>query len=118
VPKFAIFCFLCQFSLLGAELWFFVMSRDMYLTVSNPFSSYKKQATLFGVFVFTVAAFLGCLLVGFGPGIYGLSSDPMIWIQVACICSLYRIIVLIKVCRTKSRRLTLTGRSSVSFIFG
>jgi hypothetical protein len=80
--KFAVFCFICQFTLLGAELWFFVLSRDMYLTVSNPFSSYKKQATMFTIFVLTGATTAGVVLMGVGAHVYGLSSDPMIWIQV------------------------------------
>ena len=87
-PQFAILCFVCQFSLLGAELWFFVLSRDMFLTVSNPFSSYKRMANRFTVFVFGIAALSGCILMAVGSKVYGLSSDPMIWIQVGCLIPL------------------------------
>jgi hypothetical protein len=78
----AVLCFLCQFSLLGGELWFFALSRDMYTTITNPFTSPMRQTFKYALVVFSGALITSVALMILGPKIYGLSSDPMIWIQV------------------------------------
>lgn len=76
-------CFLTQFSLLGAEMWFCVLSRDIHLTITNPFTSYKLQSVRYSIFVFTWALGTASVLmiIGNKQEGYGLSSDAIIWIR-------------------------------------
>lgn len=73
--------FLCQFSLLGGELWYFVLSRDIHMAITNPFSSYQLVEWQFTVGVFSLSLLTGLILLSLGPNVFGLTSDPMIWIQ-------------------------------------
>ena len=71
-----------QFSFLGNELYFLVITMDLHLACTNPFTSYKLNAQRYMIFVFgssfTTAVLLGLL----GDNVYGLSSDASVWIQV------------------------------------
>ena len=84
-PNVAILCFLTQYSLLGGELWFAVISRDIKLTITNPFTSYIQQSRRYTAFAI-IGAFIPAFILMFlkninNQPVYGLSWDPMIWIQ-------------------------------------
>lgn len=72
---------LTQFSLLGGELWFAVLSVDIHMSLTNPFSSYKMNDFYYSVFVFSMAMLTATILVSITPIQYGLSTDPMIWVK-------------------------------------
>jgi len=75
------FAWLTQFSLLGGELWFGVLSADIHLSLTNPFSSHQANAIYYSLFVYTIAIVMACILAGMVPIKYGLSTDPMIWVH-------------------------------------
>lgn len=72
---------LTQFSLLGGELWFAVLSVDIHQSLANPFSSYQVNAQNYTLAVYVVAIFVATVLVSVKPIQYGLSVDPMIWVN-------------------------------------
>lgn len=80
-PQIWPFAFLTQFSLLGGELWFAVLSIDIHLSLTNPFSSHKANAMYYTGFVYSVAILMAVILVSMVPIRYGLSTDPMIWVH-------------------------------------
>jgi hypothetical protein len=75
------FAWLTQFSLLGGELWFAVLSIDIHLSLTNPFSSHQANAIYYTGFVYSIAILMATILVGLLPIRYGLSTDPMIWVH-------------------------------------
>lgn len=76
------FCFVTQFSLLGGELWFGVLSVDIHMSLTNPFASYTTYANYYAIAVYAIALFTATLLVCIVPIQYGLSPDPMLWVNV------------------------------------
>lgn len=77
------FCWLTQFSLLGGELWFAAMSIDIHISLTNPFSCYQINFKRYQVMVYGLGILTATVLVLFEPREYGLSSEPMIWVDVA-----------------------------------
>jgi hypothetical protein len=76
------FCsFWSQFFLLGGEIWFIVISVDLQLCYSNPFSSFKLYRNFYLSLIFGVSLLYAILLMCFGPSAYGLSSLGVVWIQ-------------------------------------
>jgi len=79
-----------QFTLLGGELWFAILSIDLYLGLTNPFSTwgdlsnYNSLAFKCTFIVYSIA-FTGATLVvteKFNHAyIYGLSNEPLVWIK-------------------------------------
>ena len=74
--------FLTQFSLLGGELWFGVLSLDIHLSLTNPFSSYTTYAPYYTSAVYLVAIGVATIFVSVVPIQYGVSVEPMIWVNV------------------------------------
>lgn len=77
----AFFSFVTQFSLIGSELWFLVLTMDLHMASSNPFTSYKLNAQRYNFLVFSGSIGTGLVLMGLGPNKYGRSSDATCWIQ-------------------------------------
>lgn len=73
--------FLTQFSLLGSELCFLVISVDLRIAYTNPFSSFKETRWHFATFVIGVALSTAFALIGMGDKVYGLASEGVVWIQ-------------------------------------
>ena len=73
---------LCQFTLLGGELWFAVLSLDIHLSLTNPFTSYVTNSKYYTAAVYIVAFTTATIFVSVVPIQYGLSVDPMIWVSV------------------------------------
>lgn len=72
---------LTQFSLLGGELWFWVLSVDIHVALTNPFSNNISNSARYSALVLGTAAVTATILVNIKPIHYGLSSDPMIWVK-------------------------------------
>jgi hypothetical protein len=73
-------CWLTQFSLLGGELWFAVLSANVHVALTNPFVPTAVTAVNATIFVYAFSILVATILVVIVPIKYGLSSDPMIWI--------------------------------------
>lgn len=75
--------FVTQFSILGAELWFLVLTMDLHLAITNPFTSYKLNAFRYHFLVYGGSLGMAfALVIIAGNKVYGLSSDSSCWIQV------------------------------------
>ena len=81
-PLAAVWSFISQFSLLGGEIWFLVLTMDLHLAITNPFTSYKLNASRYKVLVYGGSIGTAATLMLAGPTIYGIGSDSSIWIQV------------------------------------
>lgn len=55
---------------------------DIHQSLANPFTSYKVNARYYTAFVYGVAIFVATVFVSVVPIQYGLSVDPMIWVNV------------------------------------
>jgi len=73
--------FISQFTLLGGELCFFVISWDLRLAYTNPFSSYKENKRIFAAVVILIALTTSAILMLLGPTYYGVAVEGVIWIQ-------------------------------------
>lgn len=73
--------FVSQFCILGAELCLLVLSIDLRLAYTNPFSSYRQNRPYFVVFVVSVSTIIALVLMMMGPMVYGPSMEGAIWIQ-------------------------------------
>ncbi|KAJ1434309.1 hypothetical protein B484DRAFT_394084, partial [Ochromonadaceae sp. CCMP2298] len=71
---------LTQFTLLGGELWFGVLSLDIQISLTNPFTSYLTNKMYYTLGVYSFSFVCATLLVSLRPLQYGLSYDPMIWV--------------------------------------
>jgi hypothetical protein len=74
--------FLTQFSLIGSELWFLVLTMDLHMASSNPFTSYKLNAERYNFLVYTGSFGTAIILMFLGNEVFGRSSDATSWIQV------------------------------------
>ncbi len=74
-------CWLTQFSMLGSELWLCVLSMDIHISLTNPFVSYSTNVIYYNGLVYGLSIFTATLLVIVRPVQFGLSSEPMIWIN-------------------------------------
>lgn len=81
---------LTQFTLLGGELWFAVLSIDLYLGLTNPFSTWGKFTSTKSlcfksvVLVYGLASISATVLVTYHRNnnyLYGLSGEPFIWVR-------------------------------------
>ncbi|RYG62766.1 hypothetical protein EON64_17255, partial [archaeon] len=73
--------FFTQISLLGSELCFFIISLDMRVAYTNPFSSYKHNRIRYLLIVLLASLGTAACLMLFGPQVYGLSSLGVVWVQ-------------------------------------
>ena len=77
----AFFAFLSQFSFLGSELCFLVISIDLRKAYSNPFSSFNQSRWYFASFVLGFSLLTALALMSMGNKVYGLASEGVVWIQ-------------------------------------
>lgn len=79
-----VLAFVTQFSVLGAEIWFFTVSLDLFLALRNPFTNYKRNQRFY-----TFAMLAACLGTATfnqlevqppGPGA-GLNTFHLCWVQ-------------------------------------
>jgi hypothetical protein len=77
----AVSAFVMQFSLIGGELWFLVLTMDLHLATTNPFISYKQIATRYHALVYGGSLISSVALMLAGDRVYGLGSDSTSWIQ-------------------------------------
>lgn len=78
----AFLSFVTQFSLIGSELWFLVLTVDLHLASTNPFTSYKLNAQRYNLLVYSGSLGTALILLLLGNEVYGRSSDATCWIQV------------------------------------
>jgi len=67
--------------MLGSELWLCVLSMDIHISLTNPFVSYSTNVIYYNGLVYGLSIFTATLLVIVRPVQFGLSSEPMIWIN-------------------------------------
>jgi hypothetical protein len=70
--------FFIEFSLIGSELCFFMLSFDLFTALRNPFVDYKGNLRLYRIAIIVVSILLSALLVGVGP--YGLTNFGVCWV--------------------------------------
>ncbi|GLE00568.1 hypothetical protein PINS_up009325 [Pythium insidiosum] len=58
-----VFAGLFEFSLIAAEAWFFCMTLNLLLSLTNPFTDFKRNTRLFHVFCWGIGLLLGLLLM-------------------------------------------------------
>lgn len=79
--KFYIILFLFFIYVIGGELWFGVLSLDIHISLTNPFTSHKMNKIYYRLGVFSISFIMATILVSIVPIQYGLSTDPMIWVH-------------------------------------
>lgn len=57
-----VFAGLFEFSLIAAECWFLCMTVNLFMSLTNPFTDFKRNTRLFHVFCWGVGIFMGLLL--------------------------------------------------------
>lgn len=77
----AILAFCSQFSLIASELCFLVISVDLRIAYTNPFSSFQQNRKYYALFVIGTSLFFAIILMCLGPEIYGLGSEGIVWVQ-------------------------------------
>jgi hypothetical protein len=73
--------FLVEFSLLGSEMMFFMLSVDLFTALRNPFVDYKSNMKMYLFSVFVAAGSLGGALVGPSTNVYGLTDFGTCWVR-------------------------------------
>ncbi|KAJ1432976.1 hypothetical protein B484DRAFT_429674 [Ochromonadaceae sp. CCMP2298] len=73
--------FLAQFGMVASELVFFVITYDMRMAYTTPFSSFSLNRNRYFVFVVGGSLATAFCLVVMGPNVYGMSTLGMVWIQ-------------------------------------
>lgn len=58
-----VFAGLFQFSLIASECWFFCMTANLLMSLTNPFTDFKRNTRLFHFFSWGVGLFMGLLLL-------------------------------------------------------
>ena len=67
-----------QFCLLSSETWFFVMALDLFFSLRNPFTSYKKKYPRYHVVCWGMA-FISMIILG-SNGLNGSSTADICWV--------------------------------------
>lgn len=73
--------FITQFCLIGVQMCFLVISVDLRLAYTNPFSSFKHNKYFFASGVIIFSLFTSFCLMFMGPRVYGYDEHGVIWIQ-------------------------------------
>lgn len=73
--------FFTQGSLVGSEICFFIISYDLRIAYTNPFSSFKENINFYFGLVAGVSLLTSCILMLLGPRVYGMSDLGLVWIQ-------------------------------------
>lgn len=76
-----VLAFITQFSLLASELCFLVISVDLRIAYTNPFSSFQQNRVYYAVYIFLSSLLGALILILCGPQVYGLASEGVVWIQ-------------------------------------
>jgi len=58
-----VFAGLFEFSLIASECWFFCMTANLLMSLTNPFTDFKRNTRLFHLFSWGVGLFMGLLLM-------------------------------------------------------
>uniref|UniRef100_K3X7U0 PIPK domain-containing protein n=1 Tax=Globisporangium ultimum (strain ATCC 200006 / CBS 805.95 / DAOM BR144) TaxID=431595 RepID=K3X7U0_GLOUD len=58
-----VFAGLFEFSLMAAECWFFCMTVNLLVSLTNPFTDFKRNTRFFHVFCWGTSLFMGLLLM-------------------------------------------------------
>jgi hypothetical protein len=73
--------FITQFCTIGKQLCFLIISVDLRLAYTNPFSSFKHNKFYFASFVVLGSLFTALCLLAMGPRVYGYDEHGIVWIQ-------------------------------------
>lgn len=73
--------FVTQFCLIGVQMCFLVISVDLRLAYTNPFSSFKHNKYYFATAVIVFSLFTAVCLLFMGPRVYGYDEHGVIWVQ-------------------------------------
>jgi hypothetical protein len=73
--------FLTQFSLIAVQMCFLVISVDLRLAYTNPFSSFKHNKFYFAALVIGFSLLTAVCLLLMGPRVYGYDQHGLLWIQ-------------------------------------
>ena len=75
--------FFIEFSLIGSELCFFLLSFDLFTALRNPFVDYKSAIRQYRVAVFVISSVLAAALIGVrsGKNLFGLSHFGVCWVD-------------------------------------
>lgn len=73
--------FVTQFCTIGVQLCFLIISVDLRLAYTNPFSSFKHNKLYFASFVILGSLFTALCLLAMGPRVYGYDEHGIVWIQ-------------------------------------
>jgi hypothetical protein len=77
----AVLSFVSQFALLGSVLCFLIISVDLRIAYTNPFSSFQQNRLYYAIFVLGISILVAVILILCGPQVYGLASEGIVWIQ-------------------------------------
>jgi hypothetical protein len=80
-PFAGVLAFFSQFFLLGGELMFLVISIDLYLAYTNPFSTFSHYQHIYAAITLGFSIATASFLMYLGPDAYGVSSEGAVWIQ-------------------------------------
>lgn len=75
--------FFIEFSLIGSELCFFLLSFDLFTALRNPFVDYKSAIRQYRAAVFVISSVLAAALVGVRSekNLFGLSHFGVCWVD-------------------------------------
>lgn len=62
-PACDVFAGLFEFSLIAAECWFFCMTVNLLVSLTNPFTDFKRNTRFFHIFCWGMGLFMGLLLM-------------------------------------------------------
>lgn len=77
----AFMAFVSQFSLLGSELCFWIISLDLRKAYTNPFTSFKQNKVYYLTLVLGISTATAAIVLLCGPQVFGMSRLGIIWIQ-------------------------------------
>jgi hypothetical protein len=77
----SIWAFCTQFFLLSGELCFLVISMDLRMAYTNPFTSFESTKMFYICFILGSALLTSVCLLIMGNHVYGPASEGIIWIQ-------------------------------------
>jgi 1-phosphatidylinositol-4-phosphate 5-kinase len=78
--------FLTQFSFLSGETWLLTVAIDLYLSLTNPFTSYKSNLTAYHWLVWLIG-FLNAFSLVLSNQCHGIFADTVCWIHVSSVLS-------------------------------
>ena len=79
--------FVTQAVLFSGELWIFILSLDLYISLTNPFSSYKNNVKRYQIAAFASTVAISTVLVAQGSCQGSIFKEGVCWIRVASVLS-------------------------------